>query len=117
MTHMKKYLSAALFFSCLLFMVSCSGEKPKEPNPYENAKIEVKTFQVDSTGWGYDIYLHGGKYVHQPQIPAINGNRAFNTEEDAKKAGELVAHKIRNNIMPPSVTVQELDSLGVLKEN
>ena len=29
-------------------------------------------------------------------------------------AGEFVIQKIKNNILPPSVTPEELDSLGVL---
>ncbi len=89
-------------------------QKPKE-NPYAKAKIDIKTFKTDSTGWGYDIYIYDGLYVHQPCKPGISGNMGFRTEELARKTGEFVAYKIRNNIMPPSVTPQELDSLGVLK--
>jgi hypothetical protein len=95
--------------------------KPKE-NPYKNAKIECKVFNNDSLkqdpnphGFGYDIYLFDALYIHQPNIPAINGNRGYHTREQAMKAGGLVMYKIRNNIMPPAVTIQELDSIGVLK--
>ncbi len=112
---MKQKLSTLFTIALLALFFSCGTEKPKEPNPYENAKIEVKTFKSDSTGWGYDVCLYGSVYVHQPQVPAVNGNKTFATEEDAKKTGELVAHKIRNNIMPPALTIKELDSLGVLK--
>jgi len=84
-------------------------------NPYLNAKIEVKTFKPDSLGWGYDVYMEGKLYIHQPHIPAINGNRGFRTADDAKKTGEFAAAKIRNNIMPPSLSIMELDSLGVTK--
>lgn len=89
------------------------AQQPKE-NPYKNSQIDVKTFK-DSLGWGYDIFIDKNQYVHQPHIPAVPGNRGFSKEEFAKKAGEFVAYKIRNNIMPPSVTPEELDSLGVLK--
>ena len=57
--------------------------------------------------------MDGNKYIHQEIIPAVPGNKGFESEEDARKAAGLVAHKILNNIMPPSVTPQELDSLGV----
>ena len=93
---------------------SKAGITPKE-NPYRNAKIEVKAINNEATGWGYDIYISGGLYIHQPHIPAVAGNRGFKTEADAKKAGAWAVHKIRNNIMPPTINVQELDSLGVLK--
>ena len=95
-----------------------SAGKPQK-NPYENAKIEVKTFVDDNVSgtkeYGYDIYIYGGKVIHQPNIPAVPGNRGFKTDADAKKIGEYVANKIRNNIRPPALSVEELDSLGVLK--
>ncbi len=105
-----------------------------QPSTHENEKTEsstqqprqelsspksvtVKTFPNDSllTGFGYDIYMDSATKptVHQPNIPAVAGNRGFATEEEARKIGEYVGNKIRNNIMPPSVTTQELDSLGV----
>jgi len=94
--------------------------KPKE-NPFKNAQLDIKVFNNDTIknsglkGFGYDIYMYRSLYVHQPHIPAINGNRGFDTEEQAHKVGEFIVYKIKNNIMPPSVTPQELDSLGVLK--
>lgn len=97
------------------------ADTAKKENPYRNAKIEVKTInnevstQEKLTGWGYDIYIFGSLYIHQPNIPAVPGNRGFKTEADAKKAGAWAVHKIRNNIMPPTISVEELDSLGVLK--
>ena len=35
-------------------------------------------------------------------------------EEAAKKVAELVIRKIRNNEMPPTVTIEELRELGML---
>lgn len=81
----------------------------------QKAEPEVRTFQ-DKEGWGYDIYMNGKLYIHQPHIPAVSGNKAFNNEADAQKAGELVVYKINNNIMPPSVSIEELDSIGVLQQ-
>lgn len=97
------------------------NEKPKE-NPYKDAKINIQVFKNDTvkqesrlTGFGYNILIYDAMYVHQPHIPAINGNRGFKTKEQATTAAEFVVYKIRNNIMPPSLSVKELDSLGVLK--
>ena len=95
-------------------------EKPKEVGPYLNSKIEVKTFENESTDkkvttkdWGYDILIDGNTYVHQPSIPAVGGNRGFKTSADAQKVGELVVSKIRNNTLPPSVDPTELKNLGI----
>ena len=93
------------------------SEAPKE-NPYKNAKIDIKVFEnkeANLSGYGYDIFIFDAMYVHQPHIPAINGNRGFKTREQANKAAEFVTYKIRNNVMPPSLSVEELDSLGTLK--
>lgn len=84
------------------------------PSPNSNASFEIKTIKND-IGWGYDIYMNGSMYVHQPHIPAISGNKGFRSEADAKRTAELVIHKIKNNIIPPSLSVKELDSLGVIE--
>jgi hypothetical protein len=95
---------------------SASHSEEPAKNPYEGSVIEVRTFKNDSVlkGYGYDIYVDKSLKVHQPHIPAVSGNRGFPTEEKAKRAGEFVGNKFRNNIMPPSVNPKELDSLGVL---
>lgn len=78
------------------------------------AKIEAQTFRVGKT-WGYDILIEGKTYVHQASIPAVSGNQGFKTEADARKTAQLVIKKIRQNQMPPSVSLEELRQLGVLK--
>ncbi len=81
--------------------------------------VEVVVFSNDSlekgSGWGYDVFLDNSEtpYIHQPIIPAIPGEQGFTSAGDARKAGALVAYKIRNHIMPPAVTPAELDSLGI----
>ncbi len=121
-------------------LLSCGQETPKEDpvkatvpaakSPSDTAKmqmpggnlqnnaIEVKTFQNRTTDnangtWGYDVYMDGKPYIHQPSVPAIAGIKGFRDEISAKKAGELMAFKIKHNIMPPSVTPHELDSMGI----
>lgn len=100
------------------------SEKAKQPqaNPYKDAKIEVIVYNNDTvkqdakyTGYGYAISVFGAKQVNQPHKPGMPGLSGFKTAADAKKTGDFVAYKIRNNIMPPTVSMQELDSLGVLK--
>jgi hypothetical protein len=81
----------------------------------KQTKFEIKIFRnTDISGFGYDILLENGRpYIHQPNIPALPGNNGFSSEEVAKKVAALVVFKIRNNIIPPTVDVRELDSLGV----
>lgn len=96
-------------------------ETSKE-NPYKDASIKVQIFKNDTVkpsseykGYGYNILINEALTVHQPHKPGVPGVMGFKSENDAKRAGDFIAYKIRNNIMPPTVSMQELDSLGVLK--
>jgi len=127
--HYFHYLIAGLV---LIVVASCNQnpetKTPPPPadqpapgfNPYQDAELTVDVFKVDSIesngsrGWGYDILKNGEPIIHQPHIPAIMGNNGFSSEEKALVAGEFVIKKIKNNILPPRVTPEELDSLGVL---
>ncbi len=115
---MSKYIATALF----LLSVSCMRKINKAVSPamVSNA-TRIKIFANDSTksttrysGFGYDIYVKDQLYIHQAGIPAISENKGFYTADAAQKTAQLVAFKIQNNILPPSVSIQELDSLGVL---
>jgi Domain of unknown function (DUF4907) len=90
-------------------------KQPPQESPYKNSKITVSTFKNGDQSWGYSIAIDGRTYINQPNIPPLPGTKGFNSADEARKTGEFVSYKIRNNIMPPSVTVKELDSLGVLK--
>jgi hypothetical protein len=53
--------------------------------------------------------------VHQPTIPGLPGNEGFTTKERAQTVAEFVVKKIRNNEVPPTVTVEDLNAMGVMK--
>ncbi len=74
--------------------------------------ITVKTFRLRD-GWGYDIYINEKKYIHQEYIPAVSGNKHFKSKNDAEKTAEIVKEKIIKNIIPPSITLNELNKIGV----
>ena len=90
-------------------------EVKQQTNPYANAKISIKIIPAAKKTFGYDILLHGRPLVHQPNIPALPGNDGFTTKERARKVAEFVVKKIRKNEMPPTVTIEDLNNMGVLK--
>jgi hypothetical protein len=61
-------------------------------------------------GWGYDILKGKRLIIHQPFMPAINGQIAFRKKEAAKKTGLLIVKKLQNKISP-RIEVNELDSI------
>lgn len=101
--------------------------EPVSPQQYEPdqtlqpVSTEVIIFKNDTSqmpeagGYGYIIKLDGNPYIFQATIPAISGNKGFTNVMDAEKTAGLVAYKLRNHINPPSVSVAELDSLGISK--
>jgi hypothetical protein len=80
----------------------------------ESKGISFKIFEVENKQFGYDIFVDGKIYIHQPHIPSIPGNKGFESKEDAIKVAELIKNKIENKIIPPTTSKAELDSLGVI---
>ena len=105
-----------LIFAGLPGIATSADETVKQKdNPYANAEITIKIIPSANNTFGYDILLYGKPLVHQPSIPGLPGNDGFTTKEKAQKVAELVLKKIRNNEMPPTVTIEELNNLAVLK--
>jgi hypothetical protein len=89
-------------------------EVKEQKNPYANAEITIKIIPSVNNTFGYDILLYGRPFVHQPSIPGLPGNEGFTTKERAQTVAEFVVKKIRNNEMPPTVTIEDLNTIGVL---
>ena len=77
-------------------------------------EVEVSVITVND-GWGFEIYRNGKKYIEQPTIPAVLGNIHFKTKEDAQSVGNLMKSKIEKGVIPPAITLKELDSLEIRK--
>jgi Domain of unknown function (DUF4907) len=99
----------------LLILSSCNYIDKKLPA--QNAKpidaLEIKLFNSGSDGFGYSILIGAKEIIHQPSIPAVQSLQSFATKEEAKRTAELVKQKIIHLISPPSITIQELDSMHV----
>ena len=90
-------------------------EAKQQKNPYTNAEITIKIIPAAKKTFGYDILLYGRPLVHQPNIPGLPGNEGFTTSERAQTVAEFVVKKIKNNEMPPTVEIEDLNKMGVLK--
>ena len=74
--------------------------------------LHVKAIAVGN-GWGYDVYANDSILIHQPYIPAIEGNKSFTTKEQAITIGQLVINKFKTH-QSPTISVHELDSCKVV---
>ena len=113
-----------LFTALFLATFSCTDNNKnidKDLHPVEINKkstepiYQVIAVEISASGWGYQILKDGKLIINQEQIPAIQGIQFFKSEEDAIKTGELALKKIKGQVFPPTISIQELDSLGVLK--
>lgn len=128
------FLLGLLFFSCGTSSIShdpasCADSLAASKLPEEEAVTTTpasdsssNTFSAQTfkntpgegpEGYGFDIYQNGKVLIHQNAIPAIQGNKAFVSEAEAKAVGSLMLYKISNGIMPPTVDIKELDSLKI----
>lgn len=127
---MINFKSATHIFLVVLFMLfifaglsgtSISADEPavkelkQEATPYADAEITIKIIPAAKNTFGYDILIYSKPLVHQPNIPGLPGNEGFTTKERAQAVAEFVVKKIRRNEMPPTVTIDDLNNMNVLK--
>jgi len=79
-------------------------------------RIRYVVIPLANLTWGYDIYVREQIYIHQTTIPAIPGTYGFNSRKAASDIAKIVVRKIKRGEIPPSVTIDELKKLKVLKK-
>ncbi len=112
-----KYL--ILCFTLIFIFSACKPDNNKSNGKneilYNGVVYSVESFEMDS-GWGYKIYKDNDAFIKQEVIPAVNGYFVFDTKEKAQITGEFVLQKLISQPGLPSVSIEELDSLGVLSQ-
>jgi hypothetical protein len=113
------YLSISLIYSCevkneISIDKTSKNDDSNQLEKIENINYSVITFQNDNKDWGYKILKNNKAIINQPNIPAIQGNKGFPSEEKAKKTGEFVLQKIIKGEFPPIISTEDLDSLEIL---
>lgn len=99
----------------ILFIVGfCSCTTQKE-YPAHQHQFEASVFRSEYGGFGYDIRQGNKVIIHQSSIPAIAGNQGFISEQSAQKIATLVIAKLEEGLMPPTVTIDEVNA--ALRDN
>ena len=100
MSIKKNFIIPALFLVIILIVIIYA----KRGHSYE-----IDAFRSDH-GWGYDILMNNKVYIHQPYMPAVEGQVPFNDKQSARKTARLVVNKIRKH-KSPFVTKEELQTI------
>ena len=82
---------------------------------YANSKLAYKITDAPKHTYCYDVFADGRLVIHQASAPALPGNEGFKTKEDATKVALLVIEKIRKGEMPPTISIDEMKKLKVIK--
>ena len=116
---MKKIISCIIV---LLFALSIHAQQPENnaakfptSKEFDSTKLTYKIIDAPGHTYCYDIYASGRLMIHQNSIPGLPGNQGFKTKAAAEKVAQLVINKIKKGEMPPTVTLEEMKELGVIK--
>ncbi|EQA72768.1 DUF4907 domain-containing protein [Leptospira noguchii] len=104
---------SVLLFIIFIIFADCNRSKSEKSNvdqtSLKNAEFQIKTYQNNSGGYGYDIFVNSARTIHQPHIPGLRGVKGFDLESQAEQAANLVIDKLQSGMMPPTITEQEID--------
>src|SRR6266566_7308417 len=124
---MIKSLAALILFCCMSMTMlfaqppsapaqpDSSAAKFPEASAYANTKLTYKIIDAPKHTYGYDVFADGKLMIHQTSAPALPGNEGFKTKEDATKVALLVIEKIKKDEMPPTISIDEMKQLNVIK--
>ena|SRR6516225_10939288 len=108
------YIGIALIIA--IGAVLYAGHYYKTKRHQEYVYLQAKPIK-SQYGWGYEIIADGQVYIHQEFIPALSGKKGFESRDQAIVVANKVIAKIRNKEVPPTLTIQELQELGVVKDS
>ena len=119
---------AALILFCCISMTMLFAQPPSAPaqpdssaanfpaaSAYANTKLTYKIIDAPKHTYGYDVFADGRLMIHQTSAPALPGSEGFKTKEDATKVALLVIEKIKKGEMPPTISIDEMKKLKVIK--
>lgn len=106
MQMIKKYWAYLILAFSITFFIYKRIEKA-------NSFFSLKLIET-KLGWGYEINSKDKVYIHQENIPAIQGNKGFASKEDAEKVGNFVMEQmIKLHKDLPVITLKQIDSLNI----
>lgn len=97
-------------------IISCkniASEKFAIASKRVSKNLSFQIIETADKSFGYDIFSASKLMIHQSIAPALSGNQGFKTKKQAQQVAELVIKKIISGVLPPTVTTEELNQLGI----
>ena len=92
-----------------------SNDTAVKTSPLESPdKITYRLLYKENSGWGYQVFSGAKMLINQEHIPAVQGIKGFDTREQAEKTVLHLIERMKNGDPRPTLSVEELDSLGVI---
>ncbi|MFM2395410.1 MAG: hypothetical protein RLZZ546_3393 [Bacteroidota bacterium] len=87
--------------------------KIKQANVEAAAKATIVHFVMknEDGSYGYSIFVDGSLTYHQPNIPAISGNKGFVKVDHAEAVAKLAIQKIKEGESPPTLSMEEINTI------
>jgi hypothetical protein len=82
---------------------------------YPKSTLSHKVIDATNGTYAYDLFDDGRLIIHQTSVPALPGNEGFKSAADAAKVADAVIKKINSGEMPPTISVEELRRLNVIR--
>ena len=101
-------IGVSVFF--ILIIIGFSVKTTKSDN---DIMLKVESVPIhNASGWGYEILVDHKIFIHQENIPAVAGKKAFLTKEDAMKTAGLAIEKLVKGKLP-TITKDDLTALKI----
>lgn len=126
-TQTRMKLAALIIFQCttltMLFaqapatsaQTNNNAAKFPEASAYANTNLTYKIIDAPNNTFCYDVFADGKLMIHQTSVPGLPGNEGFKTKADAEKVAQLVIGKIKKGEMPPTISVEEMKKVNLIK--
>jgi hypothetical protein len=111
-----KNICALMLMVVVMVDVVCCGQESGRDIVVSKISASIKdSVFLGKHGYGYNIIVNGEVKIHQPTIPGISGSSGFASAEDARKIARLAMAKIKDNpMLPPCISLQELQCSGII---
>ena len=113
MTTIKRfYLLLLPCIICILASKQSEASYVWQSTPISDTSYRIIHSELNT--YGYEILINAKVLIHQENIPGLPGNKGFLKKSDAVKTAKLVIQKLRQGIMPPTITVNDLNKLEII---